>query len=282
MGCPADCLQSNPQVIESIFNYIESITKDFSPLRNLKVIESSGAPPAEHMLKKLQEEGVNLKQTYGCTELGPLMRTYPHDLSNPHIERMRFIPIPGIDTHVDMEPVDGNLYELVAHQGLPCAAEIWGFGLGKQVEPGKVFRSNDLFVRDEKTGEESWILQGRRDDMLIMASGVMNVEAIEVESAVKREGEGLVRAALLVGHGREKTGLLVEIAEKAHGEGTHEAVEKVVMKVNEGLKVRARIGSDMIIILERGKELPVGAKGNVRRKEANKMYQNEIETLYAK
>ncbi|KAL8786626.1 MAG: hypothetical protein Q9213_002655 [Squamulea squamosa] len=244
-------------------------------------MESSGAPLAEHIVKKLVEECVNVKQTYGSSELGPLMRTHPHDLSNPCIERMRFIPIPGMDTHVDMEPVDANLYELVAHQGFPCAAEIWGSGLGTQVGPGKVFRSNDLFVRDEKTGEGTWILKGRRDDMLILASAASNVEAVKVESAVKREGEGLVRAALLVGHGREKTGLLVQIEEKAREEGVHEAVEEVVKKVNEELKDKARVGSDMITILEKGKELPVGAKGNVRRKEANEMYQTGIEALYA-
>ncbi|KAL8655144.1 MAG: hypothetical protein Q9226_003168 [Calogaya cf. arnoldii] len=193
----------------------EKTTRDFSALRNLKLLQSGGAPLAQHVTNRLLEEGVNLKQVYGSSELHLLMRTYPHDRSNQRVETMRLMPLPGIDTHVEMEPVDAGFYELIVHQGYPCAAELWGSGLGTQVEPGQVFRTNDLFVRDEMMGEGNWILKGRRDDMIILASGALNVSAVEVESAVKEEGEGLIRTAMLVGHGREKTGLLIELQEDA-------------------------------------------------------------------
>ncbi|CAO1597195.1 MAG: hypothetical protein LQ349_000119 [Xanthoria aureola] len=284
LGFPIDCLHANPQLIESIVNHIEKTTKDFSVLRELKVLQPGGAPLAQHVANKLLDEGVNLKQIYGSSELHILMRTYPHDRSNPRFESMRFLSLPGMDTHVEMAPVDEAFYELVVHEGFPCAAAgLWGFGLGAQAEPGHLFRTNDLFVRDdEEMGEGSWILKGRRDDMLILASGGVNVSAVGVESVVKKEGEGLVRAAMLVGHGKEKTGLLVEVQEDVERENVHDAVGRTVQRVNEGLREKARVSSDMVMVLEKGMELPVGVKGNVKRKEAHHRYQKEIEALYAR
>ncbi|KAL8674569.1 MAG: hypothetical protein Q9168_001012 [Polycauliona sp. 1 TL-2023] len=282
LGFPIDCLHSHPNLLDSISSHIETTTKDFSPLRKLKIVQPGGAPLGQHVAVKLLEEGVNLKQIYGSSELHILMRTYPHDRPNQRMESMRLIPLPGIDTHIDMEPVGGEFYELVAHQGFPCAAELWGSGLGTQVEPGKLFRTNDLFVKDEEVmGEGSWILKGRRDDMLILASGRANVSAVEVELAVKKEGDGLVRAALLVGHGKEKVGLLVQVQEDRDTEKLHKAMEDVVRRVNEGLREQARVDKDMVVILEKGKQLPVGVKGNVKRKEAHERFQEEIDGLYA-
>ncbi|KAL8853969.1 MAG: hypothetical protein Q9221_001277 [Calogaya cf. arnoldii] len=280
LGFPVDSLHANPQLIEFIVDRIEKTTRDFSALRNLKVLLSGGAPLVQNLTNKLLEEGVNLKQVYGSSELHLLMRTYPHDRSNQCVETMRLMPLPGIDTHVEMEPVDAGFYEPIVHQGYPCAAELWGSGLGTQVEPGQVFRTNDLFVRDEMMGEGNWILKGRRDDMIFLASGALNVSAVEVESAVKKEGEGLVRTAMLVGHGREKTGLLVELQEDANRETIQDAMDKIVQRVNEGLREKARVSGHMVKILEKGNELPVGVKGNVKRKEALDKYKTEIEALY--
>lgn len=280
LGHPIECLHSNPQIIESIFNRIKSTTKDFSPLRNLKVLQPGGAPLADHVTKALMEEGVNVKQIYGSSELNVLMRTYPHDKSNPRIETLRFVPLPSIDTHVNMEAVDAGFHEIVVREGFKCAAELWGSGPGTQAKPGEIFRTNDLFVRDDETGDGSWILKGRKDDMLILASGAVNVSAVEVEDTIVNQGEGLVKTAMLVGHGKEKTGLLVELQQDKDKTNGGEDVWKVVEKVNGGLREKARVTRDMLIVLGRGKELPVGVKGNLKRKEAHKMYESEIEELY--
>ncbi|KAI4278042.1 MAG: hypothetical protein LQ337_001313 [Flavoplaca oasis] len=282
LGLPIDCLHANPQLIETICSYVEGTTKDYSTLRKLKVLQPGGAPLARHVAMKPLEEDVNLKQVYGSSELNILMRTYPHNRSNRRVQSMRLIPLPGINTHVKLEPVDAEYYELVVHRGFPCAAQLWGSGLGTQVETGQVFRTNDLFVRDEVMGEGNWILKGRKDDMLILASGRVNVSAVEVESVVKKEGAGLVRAAMLVGHGRDKTGLLVELHEDEYAGRVLDDVVKMVHKVNEDLTEGAKIGDGMVKILEKGKELPVGVKGNVRRKEAQERYQTEIEALYTR
>ncbi|KAL8804946.1 MAG: hypothetical protein Q9182_002256 [Xanthomendoza sp. 2 TL-2023] len=279
-GCAVERVHSNPQLLEAIFNHIKNTTKDFSPLRKLKVFQPGGAPLADNVSKALIEEGVNVKIIYGSSELNAIMRTYPHDRSNSRIETMRFVPVPSIDTHVSMEPVeDAGLYELVVREGFACAAEIWGSGLGTQVEPGKIFRTNDLFVRDETKEKGSWILKGRRDDMLVMASGAL-ISAPEVEGAIKDEGNGLIKAAMLVGHGKEKTGLLVNLDDEKDKEGSGDDVWSIVERVNENVQKRARIGRDMVRILENGKDLPLGVKGNLKRKEAIEMYGSEIEKLY--
>ncbi|KAL8752652.1 MAG: hypothetical protein Q9199_005592 [Rusavskia elegans] len=185
---------------------------------------------------KLLEEGINLKEIYGSSELNILMRTYPHNRSNRRIESMRLMPLPGMDTHVEMQADDAGFYELVAHQ----------------VEPRQVFRTNDLFVRDEVMGEVGL-----------------------------KEREGLVRAAMLVGHRREKTGLLVELREDVDMENFHDAMGRIVQRVNKGLREKARVSSDMVMTLEKGMELPVRVKGNIKRKEAHDTYQAEIGALYS-
>ncbi|KAL8939716.1 MAG: hypothetical protein Q9211_002617 [Gyalolechia sp. 1 TL-2023] len=232
------------------------------------------------MSRKLTEEGVNVKQTYGSSELGPLMRTYPHDHSNRRVDTMRLVPLPGMGTHVRMEPVDSGLHELVVHQGFPAGAELWGSGFGAQVVEGEVFRTNDLFVPDPVLGEGSWILRGRRDDMLILAAGGVNVAAVEVEDVVLKEGEDLVKAALLVGYGRWRTGLLVELLEEVDKSEAEERVWQVVEKTNQRLRDKARIARELVVVLDDERRLPVGMKGHVKRKVALEMYQNEIDELY--
>ncbi|KAL8803675.1 MAG: hypothetical protein Q9223_006093 [Gallowayella weberi] len=279
-GCPVECVHSNPQLLEAIFNHVKNTTKDFSPLRKLKVFQPGGAHLADNISKTLIEEGVNVKMIYGSSELNAIMRTYPHDRLSSRIEPMRFVPLPTIDTHFTMEPVDdAGLYELVVREGFACAAEIWGSGLGAQVESGKIFRTNDLFVRDETKEEGSWILKGRKDDVLVMASGAL-VSAPEIEDEIKNEGNGLIKAAMLVGHGREKTGLLVKLDEEKDKDGSGDAVWNIVERVNENVSERARIGRDMLKILEKEKDLPLGVKGNLKRKEANEMYGSDMEKLY--
>lgn len=83
---------------------------------------------------KSLEEGINLKEIYGSSELNILMRTYPHNRSNRRIESMRLMPLPGMDTHVEMQADDAGFYELVAHQVFPCAAAgLWGSRLDRRL-----------------------------------------------------------------------------------------------------------------------------------------------------
>ncbi|KAL8666871.1 MAG: hypothetical protein Q9202_001111 [Teloschistes flavicans] len=281
LGYEVDCVHTTPQLIESIFKYIYSTTKDFSPLRSLKVLQPGSAPLADHITKQLIHEGVNVKQTYGTSELGPLMRTYPHDRSNPRIETLRLVPLPGMDTHARMEPIGHDHYELVIHDSVPFAAELWGSGLGTQVQRGEVFRTNDLFIRDKEMGEGSWILRGRRDDVLMLSPGDVMISALDTENAVKREGEGLIKAAMQVGHGKANPGLLVELEREKHGQpSAEEQVWEAAQRANEGVEEDARVDRNMMMVLEEGQKLPVGVKGNVKRKEAMGMYEEEVEALY--
>ncbi|KAL8715819.1 MAG: hypothetical protein Q9220_000486 [cf. Caloplaca sp. 1 TL-2023] len=282
MGYPVDDVRTHTQLIEAISKCIHSATKDYSILRDLEVLLPGGAPLAEPIATALIQEGVNLKRTYGSSELGPLMRTYPYDSPDPQIQCMRFIPLPGMNTHVRMEPVNAGFYELVIDEGFPCAGELWGSGLGALLPKGEVFRTKHLFIRDESKGPGTWILKGKRDDMLILASGGVNLSAPEVENTIVKEGKGLMKTVLMVGHGKEKTGLLVELQKQEHRVAAEGRVWQIVQIVNSGLKEGARVSKEMLMILEPGKELPVGVKGNVSRKEACEAYAKEIDMLYAR
>jgi hypothetical protein len=83
-----------------------------------------------------------------------------------------------------------------------------------------------------------------------------------------------------VGHLRPCVGLLVELHPE-HFQYSLEQVWEVVQAVNERYPKHSQIMRSMIRILPPGSTLPVTPKGNVKRKEAERLYATEIEGLYA-
>lgn len=83
-----------------------------------------------------------------------------------------------------------------------------------------------------------------------------------------------------VGHSRPCVGLLVEL-NPDHSGATFEQVWEVVQAVNERYPKHSHVMRSMINILPPGSVLPVTPKGNVKRKEAERIYAAEIEALYA-
>ncbi|WQF89304.1 Putative AMP-dependent synthetase/ligase domain, phosphopantetheine binding ACP domain, AMP-binding [Colletotrichum destructivum] len=276
LGYPADCLHCAPSVIEDLVEYISLTTKDFTPFTRLKVLQPGGAPLLPTTLSKLQSLGVNIKTTYGTTETGPPFRTIPHTRENPDVYRFRNLYPES--PFVRMEPVGEGLFECVVYKGFPLAAELW-----LDDDAPNPYRTGDLFL-EEPPASGYFVLQGRRDDILVHSNGEKS-HAAALAMALEEDKTSVVKKTAVFGTGKPCPSVVVEVDwdrvdSQRLGKNLEEAVWSSVSCVNEKSPMYSRIPRQLMLILERGETLPVTPKGNVRRNIAWGLFGHRVEDLY--
>lgn len=272
MGHPVDITHCAPTIIENMYDYVTSTTHDWSPLTSLKVVQPGGAALSEIILKALVSAGVNVKTTYGSTEIGPPMRPIPHSRSNPKCYTFRNL-YPD-SPYLKMDIVGDNLYELVVFKGFELAAELWE---GKP--SNEPYRTNDLFIQDPP-GSGNYLLQGRKDDILVHSNGE-NTSAGPLQLDIQTSSKYIAKA-LALGHSKPCVALLVEIHEEYNpcAEDVRASVWEAVQEVNTQYPNHSQVARSMIHFLPSGSALPVTPKGNVKRKESERIYESAILALY--
>ncbi|EKG13123.1 AMP-dependent synthetase/ligase [Macrophomina phaseolina MS6] len=273
LGYPADCLHCAPNIIEDIHDYIEATTQDFTPLTALKVLQPGGAPLSASQLAKLTALGANVKTTYGSTEIGPPFRTIPHTRGNPNCYHLRNLY--SESPLVQMEPLGDGLFECVVYKGFELAAELW-----LAEDAPNPYRTNDLFLEDPP-GSGTFVLQGRKDDILVHDNGE-KTHAGALQMSLEERDPFIAKAAVF-GNGKPCTAAVVEISTDGWALGA-EVVERrlcdALARCNETTARQSRIDRAMVLILGHGESLPVTPKGNVRRKEAWRLYGTRVQALY--
>lgn len=273
LGHPADCLHCAPSVIEDLYTYISATTQDFTPLTSLKILQPGGAPLSSSLLAKLTALGANVKTTYGSTEIGPPFRTIPHTKENPNCYHVRNLyPESPL---VQMEPLGEGLFECVVYRGFELAAELW-----LADDAPNPYRTNDLFIEDPP-GSGTFVLQGRKDDILVHDNGE-KTHAGALQMSLE-ESDPVIVKAVVFGSGKPCTAAVIEVTGETWTLGPGVAEERIwqaATKCNDTVARHSQIDRAMLLILGNGQSLPVTPKGNVRRKEAWKMYGDRIEMLY--
>jgi hypothetical protein len=254
-----------------MYDYILDHGSDFTPLTSLKLLQPGGAALSDSIIQGLVSNGVNVKTTYGTTEIGPPFRTIPHTRDNPKCYSFRNL-YPD-NPLLKMEKVGEALYECVVYKGFELAANLWE----NSDEP---YRTNDLFIQDPPNSG-FFVLQGRKDDILVHSNGE-NTSAGPLQLDIQTASKVICRA-LALGHSQPCVGLLVEVHEDYDptSASTREAVWETVQKVNTRYPSHSQIMRSLIHILPRGSTLPVTPKGNVKRKEASQLYKSEISQLFS-
>ncbi|OJD40614.1 male sterility protein [Diplodia corticola] len=298
LGLPADCLHCAPSVIADLHARIAATTADFAPLTALKVLQPGGAPLAPSLLAALNELGANVKTTYGSTEIGPPFRTVPHTRDNPWCYRVRnlypespFVRMEAVGEKEEKENGDGDgdggaprLFECVVYKGFELAAELW-----LAPDAPDAYRTGDLFVEVGGRGSGCYELLGRADDVLVHDNGE-KTHAAALQTALEESGGGRVVAkAAVFGSGRPCVAAVVEVAAGARerggggGDGDDELEKTVwdaVRRCNESAARHSRIDRALLLVLGPGESLPVTPKGNVRRKEAWKLFGDRVDDMY--
>ncbi|EMC98541.1 hypothetical protein BAUCODRAFT_23288 [Baudoinia panamericana UAMH 10762] len=269
LGFPVDCLHCAPAVIQDLYEYITTTGNDFSPLVDLKVLQPGGAALNLPMVNKLIQVGVNVKTTYGSTEIGPPMRSIPHTRQNPHCYRVRNL-YPE-DEHYKMEALGDGLYEPVVYRGFPLAAELW-----LAPDAPNPYRTNDLFT-EEPLGSGLYVLQGRKDDLLVHTNGE-KTNALPLQMALDSCPQ-IVKAAVF-GSGRPCVAALIQPSTTVLTAGDRECIFAAVESSSVLFPAHSRIARSMVHILGQGETLPVTPKGSVRRKEAERIYSAALNGMY--
>ena len=266
LGRPVDCLHCAPAVIEDLYEYLSLSPKaDYSPLTDLKILQPGGAALSPAVLQKLINLGVNVKTTYGSTEIGPPYRTIP-DSKNASCYRVRSL-FPD-DTHVTMEPQGENLYECVVYRGFPLAAELW-----LDPDAPNPYRTNDLFIQDPPNSG-LYVLQGRKDDILVHSNGE-KTNALALQMALE-EAHPCIHKTVVFGTDKPCTSAIIEL----RGNLGSEEIFNAISRACDEFPSFSRLDRSLILMLPEGKSLPVTPKGNVRRKEALALYGDRLESLY--
>lgn len=271
MGYPVDCVHCAPTLIENMYEYISENGGDFTPLTSLKLLQPGGAALSDNLVKALTANGVNVKTTYGSTEIGPPFRSIPHTRDNPKCYSFRNL-YPD-NPLLKMEEVGKGVYECVVYKGFELAAQLWD-------NTDKPYRTNDLFIQ-EPPGSGFYVLQGRKDDILVHSNGE-NTSAGPLQLDVQSSSE-MITKALALGHSKPCVSLLVEVHSDYDPdcETTRNKIWKSIQQVNNRYPKHSQVTRSMIHFLPKGKTLPVTPKGNVRRKEAERLYADAINCLYS-
>jgi hypothetical protein len=259
-------------LIENMYEHILDSGRDFGPLSSLKLLQPGGAVLAENIVKDLIEHGVNVKSTYGSTEIGPPFRSLP---TRSNKDCYAFRNLYPDNPFLKMEQVGDGLYECVVYKGFELAADLWA---GKHDD--EPFRTNDLF-RQEPPESGFFVLQGRKDDILVHTNGE-NTSAGPLQLDI-RTASKVIKNTLAVGHSLPYVGLLVEVYDEHDPEHprTEELIWTAIDEVNSRYPSHSQVMRNMIYILPRGSTLPVTPKGNVKRRTTTQLYANEIAQLYS-
>jgi thioester reductase-like protein len=144
------------------------------------------------------------------------------------------------------------------------------------------YRTKDLFKQHtEKPG--LWKYSGRRDDIIVLSNGE-KFNPVPMELMI--QGHPALSGALVVGMGRVQAGLLVEVKLESHGHETLkrslvEDIWPVIEMANQLVPGQGRIMQSKILLCGVTKPFVRAGKGTIVRKLTERLYEPEIESLYA-
>jgi acyl-coenzyme A synthetase/AMP-(fatty) acid ligase len=139
------------------------------------------------------------------------------------------------------------------------------------------YATGDLYRRNGEV-EGLWEHQGRGDDMVVFASGE-KFWPVDVERGLAQHAH--VNEALIVGTGRERAALLLDV-ECTQGMTAEEAVDEVwpaIEATHSVLSPAARVLRAFIIVVDAERPFVKTPKGNVQRGTTAKLYAGHLARL---
>ena len=262
-------LTAMPFLLENLMRTAEGI----ETLARLEYVTYGGAPLRKTLGDELCSKGVQPLSIYGATETAFLPLQRP---SREAWDWMRFPP----ELKVSWEELDaGNgTYELCFRSESEATNELRGTHWSLQVDD---WRSKDLFVRHPCT-PDLWRYIGRRDDMLILGTGINITNPTVVEEALQSHRN--VSGALLAGENRWPPCVLLETYDdvcESDVEAFRVGLQPVIDEANQLIRADARIPHDYVVILGPGSFVRNPKGGIVRGKTVQK-HKKEIDRIYAK
>lgn len=141
---------------------------------------------------------------------------------------------------------------------------------------------SDLFTK-HPTKPDLWRYEGRRDDMIVLDFG-HNFHPTYYEAEILAK-DPLIRSALIVGNGRPRLAVIIELSQGLLGSDTRENLLEKIWPTVETCNRRAskggQISKDYVIFASPEKPFLRAGKGTVQRAATVEQYKEEIGRLYA-
>lgn len=232
------------------------------PLSKLEFIGFGGGVLKESVGETLSKAEINISNSYGASETGPLTATFvPSKDTDRRYMRLR--------SNLDAEFKPTNEYR--------GGRQLYSLTVRPVGLDGE-FVMQDLILMNDK-GEFTII--GRSDNLIVLANGE-KFSPQTLESSLV--GSPLIKEAIAFGQGQVEIGVIVQPSREVpdgHRDSFLKSVWSSVSKANISSDKHAQITSkNAIIVVPYNIELPRSAKGELLRKEVYELFQNEIEAFY--
>lgn len=262
----AKAILTVPSILEEIA--LLPNERGINALRDLDFVAFGGGLPKEAIAQRLSAASVKLINHYGATETGPLTPFFrPSSNHDWHSFQLR-TDIMG-PLKVQLKPLDE-----VDERGPSFKMSMQPFGWEERYE------LQDLLISKAGGPETSFIVAGRTDDLICLATGEKVRPTILEDLLQQNEG---VKAVTAFGNNQFELGVIIEPMVSLRPD-EHDAFKAsiwpAVEKAGRQMDAHGRISSPTTIIIVAPGTLPRSGKGIVVRKEAYKVFENEILDVY--
>ncbi|TDZ14767.1 Non-canonical non-ribosomal peptide synthetase FUB8 [Colletotrichum orbiculare MAFF 240422] len=268
-GC--DSIFLPPSILEDLSNRPEAV----AVLKSLKFVGFGGGNLAPNVGNRLVDNGIVLHNAIGSTEVTAFPYYWQTNMKlwDWHIINSDVL---GADWR-KAEGEDDDVYELVIRRQ---DKEPGMQGIFYHMPDLDEFSTRDLFKK-HPTEPNHWRYHGRIDNTIVFSNGE-KLNPVSFEETLA--GHPAVKAALVVGSMRFQPALLVELvtppASEAEARAAVDEVWPLVARVNKSTVAHGRVSRHLIAFAKADKPFPRLDKDTVRRNEAAKLYEEEIDGLY--
>ncbi|OJT05247.1 hypothetical protein TRAPUB_3954 [Trametes pubescens] len=284
---PADFLAAwvacKSDIVFCIPAFIEAWARDpanLPTLQALTCIVFSGAPINKAIGDNLAKAGVTLHPFWGSTEVGPATMFIPRD--PPPVDEWEYFKFSHHITF-KLEPQEGldGIVEPIMIPTDVCFPQV----TNAERDGQRVFAVGDL-LEPHPTDKNRWKVFGRVDDQIALSTG-QKINPVPYEGTVAHDPH--IASVLVFGNTRIEPGLLVEPAAGTSVppgdvqalEDFKELIWPAIEKANALVPEFAHIKHNMIVVTSAEKPLEHTPKGTARRGVCLKLYEAEIDALYA-
>ncbi len=252
----------------------EEIARDpikLKTLSNLDTVYYGGSPLERSAGEKISKH-VFIQPFIGTTE----HPTWHHQKNDPDDwAYFSFHALSG----ANFEHRTGDLYELFFDR----VPEREDEGIVFQIYPDlDRYATHDLWSK-HPTKQGLWYYRGRADDMVVLSHGE-NLYATDLEAII--QSHPIVRSAVIGGQGHPQPFLILELtpeadaASRSHTDNLNE-IWPVVEKANQTSSQYVALTKPLITFASPDRPFVRLVKGSVDRRNTIKLYEQEIDALYA-
>ncbi|KAF8869423.1 putative aminoadipate reductase [Infundibulicybe gibba] len=244
-------------------------------LRSLVFVMYAGGSLAPKLGDLLVGAGVRLNPAYGGTEFGPPTVSFRRKGDEKEWAYMEFSSRAQVRWIAQGDGTYECQFLTNETHSLPV----------ENLPDVKGYATSDLWER-HPTKDYLWRIVGRIDDVVVHSSGEKTVPG-PIEDIVMSSPQ--IMEAIVFGREHDRPGILIEptpesqidVASDQQLANFRNNIWNVIEEANKVAPAFSRIFKELILVASKDKSLPRTGKGTVMRKAALKLYDQEIEHLYA-